>query len=140
MIKEPSEKFSGNKLIAEFMGYEYLPLNTRLDKGKKYGWNRKMKWNPFVEKSGMFAGNPPEKFYLGRSHHDLQFHRNWEWLMPVFEKIIKLGYPYLISNNTCTIYKVWMQESISHSHNETTILAAWDTVVDFLKWHNQKHK
>lgn len=154
MIKENSELFPGNKLIAEFMGYEYLPLNTRLPQGKKVGWNSKMKWTPFVETSGMFSGNPPEKFYLGRSHHNLMFHRDWSWLMPVVERIENLKLKYRvtvsISGGGCRItsdnHNLYGKDNRlmliqNHEHaDKTKIIRTWEAIVAFIEWYNENIK
>ena len=68
----PEEIIEGNKLIARFMGYEYYPYS----KGETLpGW-RKEKANRKI------SGN-----YLVRTHRDLPYHRSYEHIMSVVEKI-----------------------------------------------------
>lgn len=142
MITETSEIVSGNKLIAEFMGYEYIPSNTPLEVGKKIGWNKDVDINVFLQKQGMIAEFPPLKLFLGRSHHDLQFHRNWSWMMPVVDKVEGLGFSITQKNDSCGIeithyrpsYKNYIVSDVD-KHDAT-----WRIVVEFIKWYNQNYE
>jgi len=62
---------------------------------------------------------------------------HWEYLMPVVVKIQELGYPYLISDCTCTFYEVWQEKMASHQHGETTRDAIYKAVVEFIEWYNE---
>jgi hypothetical protein len=58
-----------NRMIAEFMGYKYYPHPSR-DRGwRKEKGHLKMQW-----------------YYLCRTHKELRFHRDWNWLMRVLHK------------------------------------------------------
>ena len=77
-----------NKLIAEFMGYKYFPFNSKLKK-KRFKWLGWRKDKLSLPK-GCTIGKIGERYYLDRRHKDLKFHEDWDWLMPVVEKINKL--------------------------------------------------
>lgn len=62
----------------------------------------------------------------------------WEEIMKILEHIKKLGYPYLLSEGVCTIYKTWMVVMISHEHNESTKQAAYLAIVHFIDWYNEQ--
>lgn len=121
MVKK--ETAEGNKLIAQFMGAVW---EFQEEIYKSYAWHFEKGKTP-TKHSSLWWGT-----------EQLQYHDNWEWLMPVLEKIKELDYPYLISNNTCSIYKVWQHTLASHDHSKTTIEATWKAVVKFIKWHKQQ--
>lgn len=138
METQTKEIFKGNELIARFIGAK----------------SRKVIFCVFPK--GIFTHPDHDFVFIKDSSEEmegvaytqwkfLRFHESWDWLMPVLEKIKMLKYPYLLSNNTATIYKIWMQEPIAHSHGEiggreTTIQSAWICVVQFIKWYNKQNK
>ena len=122
------EILKGNTLISVFMGLQYKDNFKHIEPK-----------NPKVEgihKNSYYGRKNGSGYMLGGCY----YYEEWNWLMPVFNKIIKLGYPYLISNNTTTIYKVWMKEPVAHCHKETTLKSAWHCVIEFIKWYNENKK
>jgi hypothetical protein len=73
MTKE--EIMTGNKTMAEYLGYVYYPHT------KPYGRDNVVGWL----KPKMSPKNP--HFYLCRSHRDLPFYNSWDALMRVVDKI-----------------------------------------------------
>lgn len=68
-----------NKLIATFLGYEYIPYSNT----ESYpGW-RKAGKQPLLKVSSTGIG----QLTLCRKHRDLLFHKDWNWMMYVVEKI-----------------------------------------------------
>lgn len=67
----------GNKLIAEFMGYKYFPH----PENKNPGW----KVNANIEKGSKIG-------YLCRNNHNLRYYNSWSWIMPVLDKIERMGF------------------------------------------------
>lgn len=130
------EIVDGNKLIAEFMGYEYLPSNQKLEHKKKYGWNRKVKINSFHEKMGMYAEDPPERLFLGRSHHDLCFHRNWSWLMPVVKKVFHT----LINESLGHCGGFYFKDDIMSDLSIVDIEEVFSDICRFIRWYNERKK
>lgn len=149
------EIVSGNKLIAEFMGYEYIPSPVpvvRNELTKQFGWSRTIEWHPFFIKTMGDDFFPPQRYYLGRSHHDLIFHRDWSWLMPVVEKIESLEYEFIIygkqfgqfpRKSTTVIYfdlKRHGRLGDIRAEGETSIETTHQAIVEFIKWYNENKK
>lgn len=128
------EFIPGNKMITEFMDYEYTPRPIPIPrKGyaeKQFGWNRKMKWSPLYLKSMDHSHNPTKRYHLAYTHSDLKFHSHWEWIMPVVFKILfktgftKEGEPFIFAIQTAL--------------GNCEITNLWKTVIRFLEWHNQQ--
>ena len=106
-----------NKLIAEFMGWEYDENND---------WY----FTPHrVEVTdGIYDNEVPSDLF--------EFHTSWNWLMPVVEKIQSLGYEVQIRNTDCIIfqlldtlkYKPIVDISSGNGKDST-----YDAVVEFIK-------
>ncbi len=149
-----------NKLIAIFMGYTYYPHVE----GRQYdaGWKSHPKASMFT-KHNIFD-RLGRKAYLCRNHNQLNYHQNWEWLMPVIDKICDLDlsdgfYQWEdIDNETRSNFKnfemdiqrhysiIWLNLELDPSiqigggYSEQyyeRIEAAWMAVVDFITWYNK---
>jgi len=108
---------NGNKLIAEF---EY---------GKRYNDSKDIE-DCYVEEptTSMIT------FYL----EDAMYHKSWDWLMPVIEKIESLGYDVNIYSWGKGISKSCSIQGISIDVNNTNKLqAVYEAVVEFIKWYNK---
>ncbi len=112
--KEISE---GNKLIAEFMGYEF----TQTPDCGILGGN---KFTKLPKKSN----EPPFTVYHGWCPPN--YNSSWDWLMPVVEKIEIDRCKFSIEKNKCKIWAVGTFES------DTTIKATWIAVIKFIEWYN----
>jgi len=124
----------GNKLIAEFMGYE-IPKQTH-----------KLDW-----------------IYYKGVLQNMLFHYSWDWLIPVVGKIESIydkhhgHFGVHISSNTCSIQgtNLWKSLEMEVDNNEsitrpygyvycsdsnvifdTKIESTWYNVVEFIKWYN----
>jgi len=64
-----------NKMIAQFMGYHYNPY--------KKGSNITTGWIKDDNKNWKIHNN-----YLCRKHKELKYHKSWDWIMPVYAKIM----------------------------------------------------
>lgn len=102
-----------NKLIAEFMGWYCLNEYAR------------------HETHGSTI-----------SYKDMQYHTSWDWLMPVVEKIERMGCIveiWLSLGKGCKIVKGSFKKpinTIANTENNSTILAVYEAVVEFITWHN----
>lgn len=111
---------SGNKLIAEFIGFVkegYLWKHRNLKLAKHY----------------------PKAIFEGENTNSFRFHESWDWLMPVAKKIVDLGYTYEICNGYARIKYAdtgWYGSSKSSDEPH----ALWDAVVDFIDWYNKTIK
>ena len=106
------ETIEKNKLIAEFMGYPKHKID--------------------------FVG---KRLNFENSKHNT-YHKDWNWLIEVVEKIESLGYRIDISkwenSQYCGIYL--NGKKISGNETNTKIEAVYNAVVEFIKWYNNKNK
>jgi len=125
------EILESNKIIAEFLGYsEGYP--HKID---QYGYEQTVEGYKI---NGVDIATD-----------DLKYHYSWDWLMPVAEKISKLGevYYFSILPNASTdimlktitiddafIFNFHVEES------QSTLDCVYKTVVSFIKWYNQNEK
>src|SRR5688572_2745047 len=68
----------------------------------------------------------------------LKYHSSWDWLMPVVEKIVDLGFiveiPIAKSGTDVFIYN--KQERLNIVAYLKPIDAVWNAVVQFIQWYN----
>lgn len=120
MTKE--EILEGNKLIAEFLGYVYVPY-TAGHSGRPCGW---------IIKNYKLVDRKVPKLFLGRTTKDLLYHKSWDWLMPVVEKINFLDHLNLWDKHN--IDKFNLTESIANVDIERT----YELIVEFIEWYNEE--
>jgi len=98
-----------NKLIAEFMGMQLTDIG----------------WYDNEEVLGL-NDNTFDK---------LKFHKCWDWLMPVVDKIEDMGCEIVVTNGECTISgsNDYYKKSIGKSRRDTTYKA----VVEFINEYNK---
>lgn len=113
------EIIQGNKLIAEFMGYELY--------------------------NGLFIHSESETpigntFYPDQS----KYHSSWDWLMPVVEKMeskgfeVQIGRSLFVKNtNYCMIHDIGNAFCIEHEDVADKIIVVYRAVIEFIKWYNQ---
>jgi hypothetical protein len=81
----------------------------------------------------------PDSVYNGMSPNEAKFHSSWDWIIPVVEKIIGLGWQfqlnsYGISNDARFINTY---TCIQNTARSTPLLATYNVVIDFIKRYNQ---
>lgn len=124
-----------NNKIATFMGLEPDYMDSYLIVYKRGGYNNEI-WR----------------------QNELKYHRSWDWLMPVIEKIKSLR-PKLPNFNVVDWFEVHMygqtciiksglrnseKEIISPyfyegiTHGKTDILTVYDAVLTFINWYKEK--
>ena len=108
----------GNKLIAEFLGYAYIPY-TGGHSGRPCGW---------IIKNYKLVDRKVPKLFLGKTTKDLLYHKSWDWLKPVIDKISDLTDEgkYLV---TLSIFNFTIFANITDT---------WYAVVEFIEWYNEK--
>lgn len=115
------EVLEGNKLIAEFIGW-----SQQLDVEERW-------YGAWFDQHGVRKAWP-------KGHEPLLFHKSWDWLMPVVEKIDSRT-PYdpcvTIEYNWCSIKVPDGRFDIGIIGN-SRIEATWKAVVEFIKWYNEK--
>lgn len=139
------ERIEGNKLIAEFMGYEKITVGY-------YGTDDETEWQrknrEWMNKTGMedvgdyMANIPEDSWYF---FNELAYHSSFDWLMPVVEKIEAFKndinskrYTIKIDNNACLIYSADYDNRTITA--KTKIQATWLAVIEFIKWYNQTNQ
>jgi len=110
-----------NILIAKFMGWTW----SKEGNGKTYLMNPRLK---------------PEEIIYSTRPEQLLFHKSWDWLMPVVEKIWSI-----IGNRESIFYFQFynFSELISASHDnigKDHKYDCWLAVVKFIKWYNKQKK
>jgi hypothetical protein len=97
MSKEIIEE---QKMIAEFIGYRYIPHNND-ENIKLPGW-----WQVDTPLNVLRIISPkwlPAGYFLCRNHNELRYRYSWEWLMTFVQKLESLGYNVMIGSTACTI-------------------------------------
>jgi hypothetical protein len=130
-MNNTADIIENNKLIAQFMGLENYSTDNVIEEDK-------LRW---VLESDINK-------YKSVLSKELKYDSDWNYLMPVIEKIEKLkiedqieaGFVTIWSRKDgCTIeYKMYESSDFYVSTKVTTtkIKAVYDTVVQFIKWYN----
>jgi hypothetical protein len=70
------------------------------------------------------------------------YHSDWNWLMPVVQKIENLGYNVNISGITCSVSRLLEKETIVQwvcGNRNDKIGLVYKTVVEFINWYNENN-
>lgn len=118
MAKETEE---GNKLIAEFGGWTFHTDPTRSKRWRKW----------WATEGIVYAGISPPPFDT-----------EWNFLMPVVEKIAKLGYRVKtnfnsIDNSVIIQHMTDSEQVLSAMYYSKPIDATHTAVIQFITWYNQ---
>ena len=116
-----------NKMIARFMGYEYIPFSE--DRIMNPGW-----WQKGVTTKDQ-AMTKLNHSYLCRSNNDLRYYNEFNWLMPVVKKIQGVAGP-LLSSDSEEKQFAFMIFTLSIV---TPIETVYLYVVNFINWYNQNN-
>ena len=93
--------------------------------------------------SEFMGWKPNEHHWCLNGDKDLQYHKSWDWLMPVVEKIESLGYELMIAESRCKIH-----HNTDHSIKEVINIdivgnkreATYKAIVEFIKKYNDEKK
>jgi hypothetical protein len=135
------EIIEGNKLIAEFMGGTKTKSPGYLDRDYF-----DFKDKPYQKWTNLYGGSFEETTLYWEG--DLKYHSDWNWLMPVIEKIEKVEFMEAEDANdpdACAFIRTFSRGMVRINrftlHQANTLLeAAWQAVVDFIKWNNNQPK
>ena len=108
-----------NRMIAEFMGYEMNTVEVTMPEKFRV-------ITLFKHSEGAFTTTI---FKFG----DLRFHVDWNWLMPVVEKIDKL----MLDQPIISPFEV-NAEYVFSSLREVNIKLTFKRVVQFIEWYNEQ--
>ncbi len=118
------EIIEGNKLIALFDGFEFLNDNSEFCP------------------NGYFVMNSEEGHNNMHHPEELNYHKSYDWLMPVVEKIESLGYGISIERKLCAIYNLPHIGGVivDLKYQESKIKAVYNAVINFIVFYNQQSK
>lgn len=118
-----------NKLIAEFMHPEMVGFDKDNNDGIEIGDDMLAKMSIVMEQYDL-----------------LKYHESWDWLMPVFDKIVRMKSPsmtYEISGASCRIEENTFDGAgvlvVTNSEDDDTLGACYVAIVKFIKWYNKNN-
>lgn len=131
ILMEIDKTNAGNKILAEFMGIQHV--KREMDEI----------FEVRIWTSAICNSNPN-----GEVLRPVEYHKSWEWLMPVVDKIEELGFVSTIErlNHGFSDHRVFFNEfgslkEVAHgARNENKLTAVYEAVLDFIEWHNNKKK
>ena len=113
---------NNNKLIAEFMGYKADPYF-------------------YIPNHSVLVRVPYTHEHETQEHftaEELKYHSSWDWLMPVFQKIIKHNQFACIDDTPVGEWR--LIKSISSLSLGCTIKEAYDKAIEFINQFNKEKK
>jgi hypothetical protein len=127
-----------NRMIAAFMGYEFVTVGY-FDTEDETQWQRENReWMDEVgiEDVGDYFVDTKDNSWFPAEEAD--YHKSWDALMPVVEKIESLGYNVDICQTTVDIFKKtnWNDEVVCKKE-ASKLEAVYSAVLSFLKWYNE---
>ena len=133
------EIIEGNKLIAEFMGFQKCNC-IRNENGKYYDYYLSDKFELIKEVKICIEGE--HGFGLENQDmcfiEDLKFHSSYDWIHPVVVKINELiGFKTI---DECTDFENHMFTIIFGMKFRTPIEEVFGICVEFIKWYNEQSK
>lgn len=153
----------GNKLIADFMGYRYIPFNNEND--ERAGWWHKKTPDVFLKLGSSQTSKMSYRYFLCRRHTDLEYFNSYDASMNVLDKIEKMGYTSSLKTNYFRINPVfgeyyeeiirvsftsdgyftyrYLENKIDLDRENIEIQknhAIWLGLVEFIKWYNKNVK
>ena len=134
-----------NKLIAEFMEFKQCK-GIRSESGKYFDYWAKENFSCIEEQEIQIES----EWGYGLVEQDLlfaeqlKFHKDWNWLMEVVEKIESLDsgtYTLVFQQKSCLIWNNDKGEELGFFNSsfkaETKIEAVYNACVEFIKWYNE---
>lgn len=137
------EILGGNKLIAEFMGYQILHKNyqTRVWCSSNESTWEVTEDDIVCDSNGNEVDDETQEPYF--ELECLPFYTSWDWLMPVWNKILKWGqgefginWEQSIDEMFITIGTTKDNQFIIKWLNTGEIEEVFYVVVEFIKWYN----
>ena len=123
-----------NKLIVEFL--EYRRFTKKIELGKSEPTD-----NILIMDNWYKVGD------LEYQPLSMKYHKSWDWLIPVVEKIESLGYSTELYYNHIRNYNLFTITNknlpiggIAACRTTSKIEAVYNTVVLFIKWYNKHGK
>jgi len=119
-----------NELIAEFMGAEVIQILRR-------GTDSELRCYGFKGALPHPALHDLQT-NCGLFHTALRFDTSWDWLMPVVERIEKLGHHVAIETGFVEIGNDDVPVGVWHEDGDNKIKLTYIAVVEFINWYNEQ--
>lgn len=141
------EIIEGNRVIAEFDGKKWRPVKAGYTISSFSAYE--IEFGTFQEcfdycqnEINKYLKHPDEMYFALPKAYNFQFeyHSSWDWLMPVVEKIEKLGFKVAIEESGCVIFKKYGTPINTTWNWPTKKEGVYQAVLGFIKWHNQLSK
>ena len=139
-ILQPLSDEEGNKVIAEFMGYEKVKIGY-FGTDEETDWMRKnKKWMDEVglDNIGDFFvkidGIKSRWFYC----EDAKYHSSWDELIPVLQKIRTINYGKMVTE--VPEMETELNRRITENLRMLDLKATWLAVISYIVWYNQNLK
>lgn len=143
MKKEFSE---GNKLIAEFMGFNKVRVGYFGDSSETKWQRDNKKWleKNEIESVGTYIVNIKKNKCI--EWGDVSYHKSFDWLIPVVDKIrdnnclisIRFNRQMNTTNTTIACFEDKWKKDLEF--NGVGIESTYKAVIEFIKWYNQNKK
>lgn len=135
-----------NKMIAEFMGHELVKPQRGVYEGISHYKSTGLPKAFSTERNEVYQGRSTVSYEVKKEFFpkDLNYHKSWEWLMPVLIEIDMMGYLTTIHSfgdsgaSMCVVYTS-LQE-ICQDVGDTKLEATYRAVVKFIEWLNEQKK
>jgi hypothetical protein len=114
------EILEGNKLCAEFWGYNLVPSDT----GWRYYFRGYKEHYMIQNHNHPVYKNNPHRILL----KNMKFHSDWNWLISVITKCKKLD------------SVAYLGSDIQYNLKKLNIESTFEAVVQFIKWYNENNK
>ena len=139
MLQIEEEYFEeGNIVIAEFMGRKFKAYNHNSSFNEEFATYQECM--EFIQEN-KYKGYKPELYWEGRCG---QYHKDWNWLMEVIDKIEVSS----IDDHTLPTVTI-STKHIEIAHDKPPILykryigrleSTWHAVVEYIRWYNDCKK
>jgi hypothetical protein len=121
-----------NKRCADFLGWKYV---SSIDvKEQKYDQSIVAGW--YCEIPKILHTKINRRLYIGRKHHCLKFHLDWNLIMEMVESIEKRGYEIDIFSNCVEVTDIPDENYITEAVGKTKKEAVAQGINQFLIWYN----
>lgn len=118
----------GSKLIAEYLGFAYLPFSAELK--CKPGWWVKV---PKTKRELFYSKINGDVDFICRRHLDLDFYYSLDALIPAIKKIEKEKINIRLDNNGCHFYFIETEKSFESYDLPNWSNNVFKIIVEYLK-------
>lgn len=134
------EILDGNRLIAEFMGYQMAIAK----KDEPHFVGKGITCRSGFGESVYFKNEDEYKNFMNPKYHS-----SWDWLMPVVEKIENIKdtsgnyqFSFDLGRDFCIIRYNDLSGNpiVASSEQDNKLLSIWQAIVKFIQWYTQQPK